>query len=405
MSSASAATNEILVTGYHDVKQAYRFKNLRQAMYDDGAVVMADCLLDLHGAAHSDRRRLENRLFRRDVFAHWEREVLGATIDQTLRPFVAQGKADLTVVGYRAAMNMTALIAGIDHDPSDAPATEALYATVKKLSEGATLVHSTRNKAEVVAEVREVMAEFHEQQYLPSLRRRQALVAEVQAGHADAESLPRDVLTTLVANVERLNLEPDVTFREVCFYLQAGAHSTANAFVHSVHDLFQWGQTHPNELATAAQDIAFTQRCVHESLRLHPASPVAWRTALAPVTFDNGTNAAEGTKLVLDLAAANRDPSVFGGDADSYNPHRRLDPAIPPWGHTFGGGRHACIGAELDGGVAQEDGQLDDHLFGTVAVITHAFLGLGGRPDPQNPPVVDPTTERLNFASYPVVFS
>ena len=54
------------VATYEGARDAFRQKQLRQALYDAGEVVMADVLVNLHGDAHRSRRRLENRLFRRD---------------------------------------------------------------------------------------------------------------------------------------------------------------------------------------------------------------------------------------------------------------------------------------------------------------------------------------------------
>ena len=144
---------KIRLTSWQHVREAFRSKELRQAGYSEGAVVMADTLLDLHGIEHRERRRVENRLFRRELFSYWEHEILGKTIDATLGPFIAEGSGDLSVIGYRCAMNLTATIAGIDQDPRDADQTERLYAIVKKFSEGATLLHSTRDKDEVRQEV------------------------------------------------------------------------------------------------------------------------------------------------------------------------------------------------------------------------------------------------------------
>ena len=56
----------VTIATYHDARDAYREKQLRQALYDAGDVVMADVLVNLHGDEHRSRRRLENRLFRRD---------------------------------------------------------------------------------------------------------------------------------------------------------------------------------------------------------------------------------------------------------------------------------------------------------------------------------------------------
>ena len=57
----------VTVRSFADAKDVYRSRDLRQSLYDAGEVVMADVLVNLHGTEHRDRRRVENRLFRRDV--------------------------------------------------------------------------------------------------------------------------------------------------------------------------------------------------------------------------------------------------------------------------------------------------------------------------------------------------
>ena len=42
----------IKLTNWQHVREAFRSKDLRQAGYSEGAVVMADTLLDLHGIEH-----------------------------------------------------------------------------------------------------------------------------------------------------------------------------------------------------------------------------------------------------------------------------------------------------------------------------------------------------------------
>jgi hypothetical protein len=172
-----------------------------------------------------------------------------------------------------------------------------------------------------------------------------------------------------------------------------------------MHELFAWA-AHPADLERARTDKRFLQRCAHEALRLFPASPDAHRSALAPVRLRTGTEIPDGASVVLDLMAANRDPSVFGDDAAAFNPHRPLPDGVAPWGHSFGGGMHACIGTELDGGLdpAQTRDDPGDHLFGTVTTLAAAVLDHGVRPDPARPPRRDPDTSRPHFGSYPVTF-
>lgn len=405
----------VTLSSWEGVREALRRKDLRQALYDEGAAVMADCLLTLHGPAHRERRRLENRLFRRDVFAHWEREVLGATIDEAFAPYLAAGRGDLIPIGYRTTMNLTAFIAGIDRSAGTTEETEHLYRIVRTFSEGATAVHSTRPRAELDAELAGAMAAFEEEFFAPSVARRRALLAgAADGGTPDDGSVPADVLTTLLRNADDLHLPIDVVRREVAFYLQAGSHSTANAFTHTVDELFRWSRSHPDDLDRAGDDPLFVQRCVHESLRLNPASPVAWRRPVSDITLSDGTEVAAGELLVLDLATANRSVEHFGDDAAAFNPWRVTADGVPAWGHSFGGGVHACVGMELDGGLecpaalpAAGRGATagDDHLFGTVAVMVSTLLRHGGRPDPDRPPAADMSTSRTHFSSYPVVFT
>jgi cytochrome P450 len=395
----------VTVQSYRDVTHTLRNRFLKQALYDEGGVVMDDVLLTLHGEPHKDRRRLENRVFRREIFQAYEHDLFPPIIEKTLAPFVAAGGADLVDLGYRITMNLTADFAGIDR-PDQSPAeTEALLALVRKFSEGATLVHSTRDKEAVRDEVREALDAFAERFLEPSIARRRACLKRLEAGDADAAELPRDVLTVLLRNQDRLPLPAPVLRREMAFYLQAGAHSTANAATHAMHEIFTWCATHPEDEARLLRDPLFLQRCVHESLRLHPASPVAWRRPECPLTLDSGEVVAPADKVVVDMRAANRDPAVFGADADRFDPHRELPPDVPPFGLSFGKGMHACLGQDLDGGlVPRGDVDPDSHLYGTVTLIVRMLRERGARPDPAAPPEPDANTERPNWGRYPIVF-
>jgi len=379
-----------------------RAKDLRQALYDDGALVMANCLLDLHGSEHRDRRRLENRLFRRETFEDYETNLLPRAIAEAVDPLAFLGRGDLVQIGYRAVMHLTALIAGIDVAPANADRLEHI---VKVFSKGATAVHATGDRAELFAEVAEALAEFNELFFQPSAARRRQALADLDAGTVTPSELPRDVLTTLLQNVDALDLPEEVMRREVAFYLQAGGHSTANALTHTLNELWSYGDA--DLVGQARRDPVVLQRCVHEALRLHPASPVAWRRSLAPVETRSGKTIAENTLVVLDIEAANRDESVWGADSDRFDPYRSVPDGLHAWGLSFGAGTHACIGMELDGGVTSDPGAPGDvvQLHGTVALLGLALLRAGATPDPESPPEIDPRSERLHYSRYPIVFT
>jgi cytochrome P450 len=400
------ATRVVDVARFDAAAQALREPNLQQALYDEGKVVMDGVLLTLHGEAHRARRLLEFRVFRRDFFRYYEHEVFPRTLGETLAPYLAAGRLDLVEFGYRMTVNLTADFAGIDRPEKSAAETEMLLKLIKSFSEGATLVHSTRDREVVRGEVREALAFFERRFFDASVARREALLAAHARGELDDDALPRDVLTVLLRNEDRVDLPRDVLLREMAFYLQAGAHSTANSTTHALHEIFEWRRAHPEDGERLARDPLFVQRCVHESLRLHPASPVAWRRALCPVHVGAGVEAAEGDRVVIDMAAANRDRAVFGEDADRYNPHRAIPAGHFPFGLTFGTGVHACLGRDLDGGVVPR-GEVDaaSHQFGIVALLVRTLLDHGAEPDPADPPVRDRNTERPNYSRDPVILT
>ena len=392
------------VSGYEAASDTLRNQQLAQSMYDEGAVIMADVVLVLHGAPHRARRLLELRVFRRDFFRYYEQEVFPATLKQTMAQHALRGHADLMELGLGITMNLTADFAGIDRPRGDAEETERLLRLVGIFGEGAILVHSTRDKDTVRAEVRAALAEFDAHVYQPSMARRRGLLARFASGDITEDALPRDVLTVLLRNEDKVELPPDLMMREIAFYLQAGSHSTANATTHAFHDVITWCVAHPDDAQRVRTDRLFLQRCVHESLRLHPASPVAERRPVCPVSLAGGEQADASDRVVVDMAAANRDTSVFGADAEHFNPHRALPEGVPPWGLTFGTGVHTCLGRDLDGGMQpRADTDADSHQYGIVPMLVQALLDRNARPDPAQPATRATLTERPNWGCYPIL--
>ncbi len=393
------------IDSYEGAAVALRNPDLKQSLYDAGAVVMEGVLLTLHGEEHHKRRSLEFRVFRKNFFRRYEQEVFPKTLKETLDPYLAAGKLDLVEFGYRTTMNLTADFAGIDRSRRTIEETETLLRLVKKFSEGATLVHSKRNHDEVRQEVRAALSEFDTIFLQPSIERRLDLLEKFRTGNLAEDDLPQDVLTVLLRNEDKLELPDDLVRREMAFYLQAGSHSTGNSMTHAMHEIFQWCAAHPEDDARVKSDPLFLQRCVHESLRLHPASPVAWRQSLCPVHLASGHSLEAGEDLVIDLHSANRDTEIYGDDADRFNPHREIKKGYAPFGLTFGNGVHACLGRDLDGGAVPRAGtDPTTHQYGIVTMLVRALQDNGAHPDPHDPPTEDTQTERKNWARYPVLF-
>lgn len=397
--------NVITIATYEEARAVYRQRDLRQALYDAGEVVMADVLVNLHGDEHRARRRLENRLFRKDTHTRYERELFPPVVDETLAPYVADGRAELVSLSHQMMMNLAALAAGVDRPKGTPEETFHLYSYLMLFIQGATLGDYTGDRDAKRGEVAAALEAFDAEFLQPSIATRRDALARFEAGAIAEEDLPRDVLTILLRNQDNLELPSPVVLRETCFFLLAGAHTSATAFVRTLHNVFRLAETDPGILERARSDPAFLQRCVHETIRLQPSSPVAMRWALGDLDLSSGAHVAEGDKVVIDLMAVNRDPAVFGDRAGAFEPDRELPPGVAAWGLSFGLGMHACIGQDLAAGVdAGGHASGEDHLHGLVAVATGAVLAAGGRPDPEDPPRLDPDNTRGYWGTYPVEF-
>jgi cytochrome P450/ferredoxin len=394
----------LTVTTFETARDVYRQAHLRQALYDAGAVIMSDVLVNLHGAEHRARRRVENRLFRRATFDLYERKLFPEVIDATLAPYLADGHAELVHLGHQLMLNLSAVTAGVDRPLGTPEETARLHEYMMLFVEGATLEHFTGDKEALRSQILKGLRDWDQEFLQPSIRRRTDLLDRVAAGELAETELPRDVLTTLLRQREELGLSDDVILRETAFFLLAAAHTSATAFGRAVDHILRWCEQHPEDRARVREDKFFLQRCIHEMVRLNPSSPVAMRWAVEDVELDNGELLPKGSKVVVDLAAVNRDTSVFGPDAADFNPYREVPQGVGPFGLSFGAGMHVCIGQDLAAGVLGGDDE-STHLFGLVTIAVQKLFDADVRFDPDNPAVPDATTKRPYWASLPVLLT
>ena len=399
----------IVLTTYADAKDAFRQRDLRQALYDDGERLMHGVIVNLHGPEHLDRRRLENRLFRRDTFAFYETTVIPDIIRAVMAPSITSGRGDLLHLARRTMMMLAVDVAGVDRPAGTQAEIDRLYDIMDRLARASTVSHATGDRSQIIDDGDRALVEFEAEFFTGSMERRRALVAAVDAGDADETLLPKDVLTTLLRNQDRLDLPYPTLLREVAYFPWVGSHSTANQFVHAMHHVFDWldapSPAHADiDRARLIAEPLLLQRFVHESLRLHPASPVSLRRALADVRLRSGDSVPSGEMVSISVHDANRDPSVFGDTAADFDPFRTLPDGIAPWGLSFGHGLHACLGQELAGGIEPAPDALDHHLLGSIAVMAAIALAAGARRVHDDPPVLDTRTTRSVFSRYPVTF-
>lgn len=94
----------------------------------------------------------------------------------------------------------------------------------------------------------------------------------------------------------------------------------------------------------AAASRASVRALLSEALRFAPPAPLTRRVAERGARI-GGARVAAGTEVVLDLAAANRDPDVYASP-DRFVPHRFCGRRPAPPALSFGYGERPCPGSD-----------------------------------------------------------
>ncbi len=394
----------VTVTSYKEANQTLALADLKQSLYDEGRIMFDRVLVTLHGEDHRQRRLLEMKIFKKDFFNYYEKQVLPAVVERTLARVRPTGRTDLMDFGRRAMLDLTADFAGIDR-PNDSDAErDELVGIIHGLGAAATLGQYSGDREPVRELVRRTLKQFDERFFTPSAARRQALVDRFRNGEIAETELPRDILTVLLRNEDGIDLPRDMILRETAFYYLAGAHTSVHSLTHAMHEMFTWTAKHTEDAEKLKRDPLFVQRCVHESLRLHPSSPVAKRKPMCPVHIPTGETVQGDDEVVIDLYHANRQVATFGPDAAEFNPYRALPGVLPPFGITFGVGIHTCLGRNLAAGdLPKANTDPATHQYGTITLLARALIAANVRPDPANPPAREANVAREAWATYPVL--
>lgn len=149
---------------------------------------------------------------------------------------------------------------------------------------------------------------------------------------------PRDDLVTALvhAEVDEHKLADDEILGFCALLLIAGNETTTNLLGNAATVL----AAHPDVRAEIVANTALLPNAIEEVLRFEGPVPTLTRTTTTDVEIRGHTIGA-GEKVMLLLAAANRDPRVFE-DADRFDIHRVGRKHI-----AFGSGIHFCMGASL----------------------------------------------------------
>ena len=392
------------ISDFKTAGETLRVNDLRQALYDAGAILMDKVLVNLHGKEHQMRRKVEAKILRPNFYRWYETEVFKKTLDETITPYLKEGKADLVDLSYRILLNLTADFSGIDRPDKSVAETERILSMLRTFGKAATLGQAKGDKDAISNEINDSIEAFNREFYKPSKQKRLEYLNRFKLGEISESDVPKDVLTELLKNQEKLGLSDDIILKETAFYLLAGAFTSIHTLTHAMHELFE-RMKDPTQENRLMKEPIYLQRCIHESMRLHPSSPTAMRRPTCPYQTNDGKTLNNSDTLVINLMEANRDVSVFGLDAKEHNPERNLPSGVPPYGLSFGKGMHACIGVNLAAGIIpKEDTDPLTHQYGIITLTAKKLLEYGAVPNKNKPGVVDRSTVRNNWSSYPILF-
>ncbi len=192
------------------------------------------------------------------------------------------------------------------------------------------------------------------------------------------ESPSDDVISMLVAAQNAGQISPEELVSTCNVLLLAGFETTVNLIGNGVHALL----THPGMWRRLAEEPQWAEAVVEETLRFDPPVQFTGRVAHAQCVVA-GQRVPEDRAILVDFAAANRDPAAFTEpgvfDPDREDASEHL---------AFSSGIHACVGAPLA------------RLEGAVALrmLAARFPGL----EPGGPPERQPGNTIRGFLRYPV---
>ncbi|MEW1907528.1 cytochrome P450 [Kitasatospora sp. NPDC085895] len=172
---------------------------------------------------------------------------------------------------------------------------------------------------------------------LRALARMQLVIAAL--GRERRRRPTEDLISALVtADVDGRHLNARELGAFFSLLLVAGVETTRNALAHGLHLL----TSHPAQRALLTEDFDARIGGAAEEIVRHSSPIIQFRRTVAVDHVLNGTRLAQGDKVVLFFASANRDEAVFT-DPDAFDITRSPNPHLG----FGGGGPHFCLGAYL----------------------------------------------------------
>jgi cytochrome P450 len=396
----SFADDYVELDGWVETLEAFRSRHLGKLTDPGTDPWHGETVLHVDGSRHKDRRRSMSHLVKRDAHQWFRERVLFPCVGRGLRDILDNpgpggvSRSDLPVFAKQMFTELAAALSGIDVGGDQARARE-LVGLVDRIVAALSIRWQLGDRRAILERAWQAKAMFRERFFEPAMAWHRTLLARHQAGEIQPDDLPRDLMMLIVQGANDDWSDDDLALREVVLFVTASLETGSVILVHAADECFRWFARHPGDRALSTSP-AFLLGVLNETLRLHPVGPAFYRTVLEDVTLSTGRTLKKGQVVSLRTGIASRDRSVFGADADAFDPRRTVPAGVYDFGLAFGAGTHMCLGLPLIVGNEGIDGS---HVW-----LLRALFQAGMTPDPEHPPVKPDDIERDLFESYPVVF-
>jgi cytochrome P450 len=261
--------------------------------------VMGHTILEMDAPEHQRHRALVAKAFRARVLEQWSDTVIGATVNELINAFAADGHADLIEqLTFPFPVRVISRILGLP---------------------GADLIAIMRNWDRALAASAELRGYFEQ------------IIADRRRNPHD------DLVSQLVlAEVDGQRLTDEQIYPFLLLLLPAGAETTYRSSSNLLFGLL----THTDQLDAVRADRSLLPQAIEEALRWEPPLLNISREA-AEDTEIGGVAIPKGAFVAVSLGAANRDPRRYP-DPDAFDIFRDPKQHI-----SFGDGPHMCLGMHL----------------------------------------------------------
>ncbi|GIK82883.1 MAG: hypothetical protein BroJett024_39880 [Alphaproteobacteria bacterium] len=358
-----------------EVLKSRRFEHL--VGHRDNAPILGGTLISLSGDQHFERRRISSQLFSAAANANYQTNVFMPAFETAIarwpRDGTGRARGDLFDALQQALSRLGAAIVGLDGVEGE-EALRRHMAYTGEIANGVAIEFAERDHRSVISEALAHVERFEREFFEPSFARRQALVEAHAEGRISREELPLDLITLMLLHRRHYESYGPVTMLREAVFFNGAAGGVSHAVCNVISSLLAWVEDEPDSRRPLLKAPAFVRAAAMEGIRVKPATPYQIRRSTADHELDSGRPIRAGEYVMLDLAAANRDRTVFGEDADVFDPHRNPIARVKPTRLAFSDGAHTCIAMSLAAGDGQN---FEEGRSGLLVAVLMRLFDLG----------------------------